>query len=149
MDNRRLVKRGVRHANPAAVDESALVSFFPPQLAQIYNFPTDLDGTGQCIGLLEFGGGFDTNDLKTYFQQDLSGFGIAEPSIQAVSADGTQNDPNDPSIPPDRPRRRRGDARHRGRRRGRPGGQDRGLFLQLHGAGLGRSDHQGGARHQE
>ena len=101
LDNRRLVKRGVRHANPAAVDESAVVSFFPPQLAQIYNFPTDLDGTGQCIGLLEFGGGFDTNDLKTYFQQDLNGFGIAEPSIQAVSADGTQNDPNDPSIPPE------------------------------------------------
>ncbi len=31
----------------------------------------------------------------------MSGFGIAEPSIQAVSADGTQNDPNDPSIPPE------------------------------------------------
>jgi kumamolisin len=114
-DNRRLVKRGGRHgrvkAKPGAgataiaaaraVDESAVVSFFPPQLARIYNFPTDLDGTGQCIALLEFGGGFDTNDLKTYFQNDLKDFGIAEPSIQAVSADGTQNDPNDPNIPPE------------------------------------------------
>ena len=100
LDNRRLVKRGVRQATRAAVDESAVVSFFPPQLAQIYNFPTDLDGTGQCIGILEFGGGFDTNDLKTYFQNDLRSFRIVEPSILAVSADGTQNDPNDPNIPP-------------------------------------------------
>jgi kumamolisin len=98
LDNRRLVKRGVRGVH--AVDESAVVSFFPPELARIYNFPTDLDGSGQCIGILEFGGGFDTNDLATYFQQDLASFGIAQPEVTAVSADGTQNDPNDPNILP-------------------------------------------------
>lgn len=35
----------------------------PPELAQIYLFPGDLDGTGQCIGLLEFGGGYEQADL--------------------------------------------------------------------------------------
>jgi kumamolisin len=99
LDNRRMVKRKTigAHAGVAA----GPTSFFPPELARIYNFPTDLDGTGQCIGLLEFGGGFDVNDLKTYFKNDLHAFGIKEPSIKAVSVDGTQNDPNDPDIPPE------------------------------------------------
>ena len=29
--------------------------FNPPQLARIYNFPTDVDGTGQVLGILELG----------------------------------------------------------------------------------------------
>jgi pro-kumamolisin-like protein len=35
------------------------------QMASYYNYPAGLDGTGQCIGIIEFGGG--------YFIQDITG----------------------------------------------------------------------------
>ena len=31
--------------------------FHPPQVAQLYGFPTDVTGDGQTIGLIELGGG--------------------------------------------------------------------------------------------
>jgi kumamolisin len=58
-------------------------------VAQLYNFPTGLDGAGQCIGILEFGGGFSTDDLNTYFQQ----LSLSTPSVTAVSVDGVTNQP--------------------------------------------------------
>jgi kumamolisin len=63
--------------------------YTPLQVAQLYDFPTGLDGTGECIGILEFGGGYTTGDLNTYFQ----GLGIATPSVTAVSVDGVTNLP--------------------------------------------------------
>lgn len=90
LDNRRLAK-----PRAAQADQVVPTSFTPPQLARLYNFPAQLDGSGQCIGILEFGGGFDTTDLATYFR----GLGIPLPSVTAVSVDGTPNDPNDPRIP--------------------------------------------------
>ena len=101
LDNRRLAKRRAPAtrdvAEATATRRITQTSFFPTQLARFYNFPTNLDGTGQCIGLLEFGGGFDTDDLATYFQE----IPVPQPSVTAISADGTQNDPNDPNIPID------------------------------------------------
>jgi kumamolisin len=101
LDNRRLAKRRApavqEHAEAPTERRIAPTSFFPTQLAQLYNFPSNLDGTGQCIGLLEFGGGFDTGDLATYFAE----IPVTEPSVTAISVDGTQNDPNDPSVPID------------------------------------------------
>ena len=44
-------------------------AFFANQLAKSYNFPADVDGTGQTIGLVELGGGFRQKDLDTYFKQ--------------------------------------------------------------------------------
>jgi kumamolisin len=44
------------------------------EFAKRYNFPTShqgakLDGSGQCIAIIELGGGFDNNDLQIYFQE--------------------------------------------------------------------------------
>ncbi|HEV8192376.1 MAG TPA: S53 family peptidase [Ktedonobacterales bacterium] len=64
-------------------------SFLPPQIGQYYNFPTNLDGTGQCIGIIEFGGGFSQSDLNAYFQQ----MGMRAPQVEAVSVDGVSNKP--------------------------------------------------------
>jgi kumamolisin len=71
-------------------------SYNPPQVAQLYDFPTDVNGQGQCIGLIELGGGSRSSDLKHYF----SGLGIAEPTVRSVSIDGGHNHPTgDPNGP--------------------------------------------------
>jgi kumamolisin len=67
-------------------------TFTPQQIASLYDFPK-ADGTGQCLGIIEFGGGYDTNDLRTYFTSQ----GITPPQITAVSVDGVGNNPNSPN----------------------------------------------------
>lgn len=69
------------------------VAFNPPQVAALYNFPTGVDGTGQTIGILELGGGYNASDLETYFQ----GLGLTVPTVTAVSVDGGSNAPTDPN----------------------------------------------------
>jgi kumamolisin len=64
-------------------------SFTAVQLAQLYNFPAGLDGTGECIGILEFGGGYKASDLATYFKQ----LGLTAPTVSSVSVDGASNSP--------------------------------------------------------
>jgi kumamolisin len=54
------------------------------QVAQLYNFPTDTTGTGQTIGIIELGGGYQTKDLQQYFTR----LGRKAPSIVAISVDG-------------------------------------------------------------
>jgi kumamolisin len=44
-------------------------SFIPTQLASLYSFPPDADGSGQCIALIELGGGYQTRDLNAYFDK--------------------------------------------------------------------------------
>jgi kumamolisin len=73
----------------AARKPATPAGFTPVQIAQIYNFPSGADGTGQCIGILEFGGGYTSGELDTYFQQ----LGIAPPSVTAVAVDGVTNQP--------------------------------------------------------
>ncbi|HEX4214988.1 MAG TPA: S53 family peptidase [Candidatus Dormibacteraeota bacterium] len=70
-------------------DPAAASGFTAVQVGKIYDFPTDLDGTGTCIGILEFGGGYNASDLDRYF----SGVGIATPKVTAVSVDGATNAP--------------------------------------------------------
>lgn len=80
--------------NPQVVANAAqATSFNPPQVAQLYKYPTDVNGAGQTIGIIELGGGYDSNDLDTYFQ----GLGLPTPSVTAVSVDGGTNSPGDPS----------------------------------------------------
>ena len=63
-------------------------------VAALYNFPTGLDGTGQCIGILEFGGGFGSSDLNSYFNN----LGIRPPQVVAVAVDSGSNRPgSDPN----------------------------------------------------
>ena len=66
------------------------VSYTPLQLAQLYNIPTSpTSGSGQCIAIIELGGGYTTSDLQAYFQH----VGIPLPTIVSVSVDGGQNTP--------------------------------------------------------
>lgn len=63
-------------------------SFYPNDLASIYNYPK-ADGTGQCIGIIELGGGHKLKDLQTYFTK----IGIPMPTVKSVSVDGATNKP--------------------------------------------------------
>ena len=65
------------------------------------------------------------------------------PTVSAVSVDHGMNLPTGDAERTGR----RGDARHRGGRRGRPGGADRGVFRAEHRCRVPRRDHHGGARH--
>jgi kumamolisin len=71
-----------------------VVSYLPPEVGKIYNFPAHLSGSGQCIGLIEFGGGFRQSDIAAYFRH----LNLPLPHVEAVSVDGT---PNQPGANPD------------------------------------------------
>jgi kumamolisin len=91
LDNRPHVKphfrlHGARAPQP---DTPAAVSYTPRQVAQLYQFPLDVDGTGQTIGVLELGGGYRPADLQTYF----SSIGVKEPTVISVSVDKGKNAP--------------------------------------------------------
>lgn len=80
----RLLRQGVSaHAKAAPP-----ASFTPTQLATLYNFPPG-DGTGECIAIIELGGGYKTTDLKTYFKS----LKLTAPAVSAVSVDGGANKP--------------------------------------------------------
>src|ERR1035441_10284639 len=54
-----------RHKHKVA---AANTSHDPNEVAQIYDYPKG-DGTGQCIGIIELGGGFRLGDLSNYFKK--------------------------------------------------------------------------------
>lgn len=61
-----------------------VLHYTPPQLAEIYCFPKQTSGKGQCVALLEFAGGYNTQDLQTYFGR----LGLKPPSIVDVPLAG-------------------------------------------------------------
>lgn len=83
----------LRSAHGPIMARAAAQAFTPVQLAQLYEFP-DGDGAGQCIGLIELGGGYAASDLSAYF----GGLGVPAPQVLSVSVDGANNNPTgDPS----------------------------------------------------
>jgi len=65
-------------------------AFTANQLAKIYGFPQGVTGAGECIGIIELGGGFRTADITNYFKS----IGIAAPSVKAIAVDGGSNSPS-------------------------------------------------------
>lgn len=73
--------------------DATSISYTPPQVAQLYQFPEGLDGTGQTVGIIELGGGYSAANLQTYF----SDLGIEMPSVVSFSVDGGTNTLSGPS----------------------------------------------------
>lgn len=72
------------------------VSYSPPQVAQLYHFPRVTDCSRQCIGIIELGGGYRSDDITNYF----ASLKIPIPKIIDISVDGVQNAPTgDPGGP--------------------------------------------------
>ncbi|HZD96664.1 MAG TPA: hypothetical protein VE132_00685, partial [Micromonosporaceae bacterium] len=76
---------------PEGAETPALVptGYSPRAIAAAYGFPTDVDGSGQTVAIIELGGGFRTNDLDTYF----GALGLPTPTVEAVGVDGATNAP--------------------------------------------------------
>jgi kumamolisin len=94
LDNRPQAQAHFRLATPSA----AAVSYTALQVSEAYSYPTGLNGSGQTIGIIELGGGYNQSDLTTYFQN----LGISPaPTVVAVSVDGAQNAPTGDTSGPD------------------------------------------------
>lgn len=108
LDNRPVVWRTLRlHTAAADQDGTAggsqtpgpITDFCPTALARIYDFPVNLDGSGQKIGIVEIGGGYTDEDLATYFAQA----GLTRPPryVTRPVIGGATNTPADAEDEPD------------------------------------------------
>jgi kumamolisin len=75
---------------------SAATSYSPLQVAAMYGFPAGT-GAGECVAIIELGGGYRPADLKTYF----GGLNVADPSVLTVSVDQAKNSPTGDANGPD------------------------------------------------
>ncbi|MGF6788957.1 S53 family peptidase [Paraburkholderia sp. 35.1] len=95
LDNRPQARPHFRIRPPFVPARAGQTSYSPPQLASLYQFPQGVGG-GQCVGIIELGGGYNTSDLKTYF----SSLGVSEPTVTPVGVDQAGNEPSgDPNGP--------------------------------------------------
>jgi kumamolisin len=99
LDNRPQAKphfRRRRGLEDARADASSL-SYTPIQVAALYDFPAGQNGSGECIALIELGGGYNPTDLSNYWNQLKL---IDTPTVLAVSVGNGNNNPTgDPNGP--------------------------------------------------
>jgi kumamolisin len=95
LDNRPQAKAHFRRRDEDSPKASATegVSYSPRQVAELYEFPLDVDGTGQTVGIIELGGGYHPVDLQNYF----SSLKLKEPKVISVSVDKGKNAPTNPN----------------------------------------------------
>ena len=60
------------------------ITYTPNQMAGLYDFDSSLDGRGQCIAIIELGGGYREEDIARYFNW----LKTSQPEIKVVSVDG-------------------------------------------------------------
>jgi len=92
LDNRPQAQPHFRLRKHAA----AATSYTPLQVAGFYGYPAGT-GKGECVALIELGGGFRATDLQTYF----SGLGVGSVQVSAVSVDQAENAPTGSADGPD------------------------------------------------
>jgi kumamolisin len=64
----------------------ASTSFTPTELADLYDFPSGT-GQGECIAIIELGGGYRMTDIKAYFKA----LKVTPPIVTAASVDHGRN----------------------------------------------------------
>ncbi len=76
--------------------QAAPLSFTPPEIGALYQFPAVPSSGLGCLGLVELGGGYDPSSLASYFQ----GLGLPPPQVASVPVMGGGNLPTgDPQGP--------------------------------------------------
>ncbi len=66
--------------------------YTPVEVAEAYCFPKGADGLGECIGIIELGGGYKKEDMDTYF----SALSLKVPDISWISVNRAFNAPTRP-----------------------------------------------------
>jgi kumamolisin len=89
LDDRPQAAPAFRAVPHERVEEARKTSFTPSRIAELYDFPRHLDGSGQRIAVIELGGGFRRSQLRRYFEK----VGKPMPKFTAVSVDGVGNRP--------------------------------------------------------
>ncbi len=86
--------RPVAAAHFRAVGAQATTqAYTPAEVARLYEFPTDTNGSGETVAIIELGGGFKTADLTAYWTE----MGVTpHPTVVAVAVDGASNQPDGP-----------------------------------------------------
>lgn len=85
---------GSKQLQPQGQPQAQPGGYDPTQVAQAYNFPTAVTGSGQSIAILELGGGFSPADLTAFF----GNLQLPTPQVTAIGVDGGSNSPTgDPS----------------------------------------------------
>jgi kumamolisin len=79
---------------PAAA--AAATAYTPERVASLYDFPSGT-GQGECVALIELGGGYRPTDLQTYFASQ----GAGAVQVSAVSVDKASNAPTGSPNGPD------------------------------------------------
>jgi kumamolisin len=82
LDNRRMARR-------AQSPPYSTTALSPLEVAKLYDFPVGIDATGQTIGLIEFGNGFEIDDITEFYAR----FGLSAPKLTTVEVDGITNSP--------------------------------------------------------
>ncbi|MFZ0746523.1 MAG: S53 family peptidase [Terracidiphilus sp.] len=94
LDDRPVAKPHFRNrgANRAFGARGTSISYTPVQVAKLYGFPHDADGSGQRIGIIELGGGYRSADINEYAHS----LGLQSLCIKSVSVDHANNRPTTP-----------------------------------------------------
>src|SRR5258708_9598937 len=71
---------GIKPKAAAAAPAATPHAFNAPDVGKLYGFPSNLNGTGQCIAIIELGGGYRMSDLNRYFK----GLHLKTPKVSAV-----------------------------------------------------------------
>jgi kumamolisin len=98
LDNRPQAKPHFRRRPRGGARAAAVsLSYTPRQVAAFYDFPTGVDGAGECVAIIELGGGYNATDLSNYWSQ----LKLTEtPTVSAVSVgNGSNNPTGDPNGP--------------------------------------------------
>jgi kumamolisin len=94
LDNRRTVRGRRQPVRDTGVRQPLSSSpptwHVPQQFGTHYHFPPG-DGTGQTVGILEFGGGYFPGDLSKFCEKA----GVSIPKVTAISTDGTSTESRD------------------------------------------------------
>ncbi len=89
LDNRQVAKRHHSINPQAARKADGARPFSAVEVAKLYDFPTDVDGSGQAIGIIELGGGYRPQDIEDYFGR----LHLPRPRVVPVGVNGATNAP--------------------------------------------------------
>jgi len=94
LDDRPMVKPHFRYRGTSAAFgvRAAGTAYTPLDVAKLYDFPQDVNGTGQTIGLIEFGGGYRMADIDQYF----ASLQLTPPTVSTAALNLAKNRPSTP-----------------------------------------------------